>query len=152
MLTSATLKYDIPELSKLACRKFSIRVAEQWSTAGFAKAIAELYTGPDHGKEEMRSTAVATAAKHAKELFEMESAIDFRNMASSVPQFAAELCAAIAEDAAGPRVSRYRCPNICCKFVVSMETVSGPGPGRSCYYCAKYFGCDSWINNLVRGD
>lgn len=131
-------------MSQLACRKFSIRVAEQWSSAGFAKAIEELYTGPDRNKEEMRSKVVATANKHAKELFKMESAIEFRNVAKSVPRFAADLCVDIVQNKQTDTDIRwYRCPS-CTRTVIVMASNLAIYGAWDCNFCCRHHNSLVW--------
>lgn len=112
-----------------------------------------MYTGLNHGKEDMRHTALAIAAKHGKELFNNGRSTAFCEVVKSVPAFAAELAAEIlkGQEACAPR---YRRPGIFCYKANTIEnnldSLSSAPP--YCFYCGMVAMESHWASRQIRGD
>ena len=124
-------KYDIPELLKLAAKKFSARAEVEWDTKALADAIRGVYTEAADPNRELRNTVLEVSSKHAYALFRNEFEA-FNEVAASVPSFAGELGARIAVPPESDRLKKkYGCRNGNCGFTFAVKELVQ----HQNYYC-----------------
>lgn len=109
----------------------------------------------DKGKEEMHKSAVKTAAKHAKDLFNQNYGAEFRKVAETVPKFAAELSVQILDNSQNAGFSLYQCSNSKCNKTVMIETLSSTSryvTHRWCNYCGSRHEETEWMRKVITSD
>ncbi|KAM3417136.1 hypothetical protein BST61_g8711 [Cercospora zeina] len=120
-------KYGMPDLCKLAEAKFAELAAKCWRTAGFAKAVEEMYTTAPDSKRNLQKTAVEIVVKHSEALFKDDKS-NFAEITRKVAPFAyavsSELLAA--KDRKKDNELRYQCPG-CQRTFIREKFASSSG-------------------------
>jgi hypothetical protein len=101
LVTTVADKYDVPALVALARVKFSQRATSDWRSGAFAEAVEDIYDNPTDAKQGLRDTVVRICVDNATELFakseDGQVSLQLRELANSVPCFAAEMASRMAE-------------------------------------------------------
>ncbi|TKA69594.1 hypothetical protein B0A55_09258 [Friedmanniomyces simplex] len=84
-------KYDIPELAKLAARKFADLADSEWQSPDFADAASLVFTTAAHALYKLRDIIIDVASKHAEALSKHEYGARFLAAASAVPALVSAL-------------------------------------------------------------
>lgn len=107
-------KCMIPGLCKLAGKRFVASAGDKWNTEEFGDAIAEIYAKSPDTSTIMHKTAVEVASNHAKELYNEDVVIRFREVASETQKSMPELHGTLVtlNGIAGKDEARYVC-SIC---------------------------------------
>lgn len=132
-------KYGMLDLCKLAEAKFAALALTEWKTAGFAKAVQEIYTIAPDSKHSLRKIAVEVVIEHAKELFK-DNKSDFAKMSRSIAPFAHEVSAQLMSRTGHKRENeaRYECPG-CKESFIRLKFTPGTEHGRAiCPYCTGF--------------
>lgn len=92
-------KYSIPGLMQLANVKLSERLKQgRWSVNDFASAIEEMYAAASNSKKAMQDTTVKAALRIAEMLYNADVAAEYRQVASTLPEFASKLAAMLVNE------------------------------------------------------
>ncbi|EME45280.1 hypothetical protein DOTSEDRAFT_128282 [Dothistroma septosporum NZE10] len=135
-------KYDIPALTKLAEAKFSQRADTEWSTSGFADAIAEMYDTAPESKGVLQEKALELSTTHAKELY-TEGDSRFKEVAATLSPFTSELFGRCMILGSRGSPSHGSCPSCAIPLHMSFDKSSH----YDCPCCRANFSGVQWTSN-----
>lgn len=121
-------KYFIEPLKHLAAEKFAGRCKDEWPTAAFADAVAEVYNTAPENDNALQSIVVNTVKEHDKEIRETSANHqELNTVMRQIPDFGADLFFSGAVKSSRDEddsVTWYNCPNNCAsrRFCVAKGT------------------------------
>ncbi|KAK4961873.1 hypothetical protein LTR10_002366 [Elasticomyces elasticus] len=126
-------KLDIPNLAKLAAKKFHYRAQSHWRTAAFADAALHIFTTDIKFDDGLQKSVVAVAGPHAGDLSREPFGARWREVLKATPALVMALYQASIEGqrsvtpahvpvgGGAARVKRYRCPDGCAQTISQQQ-------------------------------
>ncbi|KAK4900858.1 hypothetical protein LTR27_002041 [Elasticomyces elasticus] len=126
-------KLDVPNLAKLAAKKFLHRAQSHWRTAAFADAALHIFTTGVNFDDGLRKSVLAVAGPHEGDLNREPFGARWREVLAATPVLVMALYQASIEDRRGAalahtpvgggraRVKRYRCPDGCAQTISQQQ-------------------------------